>query len=230
MGTELQRAKVNGIATRTRAIHTLSSHQLDRRITQVATSLFNVGFSSHRSGNSLSTSPNARESQPTPPGLLALLLTLVESCSAPRNQVDVSYSRLRSGTSTADPRRRWFSPVGGDNILRSTRVMSQIARIDGRSEAPAPSAAESGSMPELRSRACDTDFSLIDLPRIEPIDDPRAYLQAAIQWHFGPDTGSRYWLKRVEALDFNPTDQRQDLRGSVAVPQHRGRAARRRCS
>jgi phenylacetate-coenzyme A ligase PaaK-like adenylate-forming protein len=48
------------------------------------------------------------------------------------------------------------------------------------------------------------DFSLIDLPRIEPIDDPQAYLQAVLQWHFGPDTGSRYWLKRADALDFNP--------------------------
>jgi hypothetical protein len=51
---------------------TLSSQQLDRRITQIATSLFNVGFSSHRSGSSLSTSPNALESLPTHPGLLAL--------------------------------------------------------------------------------------------------------------------------------------------------------------
>jgi phenylacetate-coenzyme A ligase PaaK-like adenylate-forming protein len=59
-------------------------------------------------------------------------------------------------------------------------------------------------MPELRSRARDTDFSLIDLPRIEPIDDPHAYLQTVLQWHFGPDTGSRYWLKRAEMLDFNP--------------------------
>jgi hypothetical protein len=48
------------------------------------------------------------------------------------------------------------------------------------------------------------DFSLIDLPRIEPIDDPQAYLQAVLHWHFGPDTGSRYWLKRAEMLDFNP--------------------------
>jgi hypothetical protein len=27
----------------------------------------------------------------------------------------------------------------------------------------------------------------------EPNDDPRASLQAAVHWHFGPDTGSRYW-------------------------------------
>ena len=48
------------------------------------------------------------------------------------------------------------------------------------------------------------DSSLLDLPRTEPIDDPQAYLQAAIQWHFSPETGSRYWLKRADALDFNP--------------------------
>src|SRR6195256_1718278 len=48
------------------------------------------------------------------------------------------------------------------------------------------------------------DSSLLDLPRTEPIDDPQAYLRAAIQWHFSPETGSRYWLKRAEALDFNP--------------------------
>ena len=59
-------------------------------------------------------------------------------------------------------------------------------------------------MPELRSRARDTDFSLIDLPRTEPIDDPPAYLQAAVRWHLNPETGSPYWLKRAKALDFNP--------------------------
>src|SRR5260221_11519324 len=48
------------------------------------------------------------------------------------------------------------------------------------------------------------DSSLLDLPRTEPIDDPQAYLRAAIQWHFSPETGSRYWLKRADALDFNP--------------------------
>ena len=33
-------------------------------------------------------------------------------------------------------------------------------------------------------------FSLIDLPRTDPIDDAQASLQAAVQWRFGPDTGS----------------------------------------
>jgi phenylacetate-coenzyme A ligase PaaK-like adenylate-forming protein len=48
------------------------------------------------------------------------------------------------------------------------------------------------------------DFSLIDLPRSEPVDDPQAYLRSALQWHFGPETGSPYWLKRAETLDFDP--------------------------
>ena len=47
-------------------------------------------------------------------------------------------------------------------------------------------------------------FSLIDLPRTEPIDDPQAYLQAAVRWHFSPQTGSPYWLHRAKTLDFNP--------------------------
>lgn len=49
-----------------------------------------------------------------------------------------------------------------------------------------------------------TADSLIDLPRTEPIDDPQAYLQAAVRWHFSPDTGSTYWLKRAKTLDFHP--------------------------
>ncbi len=45
--------------------------------------------------------------------------------------------------------------------------------------------------------------SLIDVPpRTEPIDDPQASLEAAVQWHFSPDTGSRYWLNRAKTLGF----------------------------
>lgn len=55
------------------------------------------------------------------------------------------------------------------------------------------------------------DLSLIDLARLDSIDDPQAYLQAAVQWHFGPDSGSRYWLERAKSLDF-PANRRQDLR------------------
>ncbi|MCV7029813.1 AMP-binding protein [Mycobacterium sherrisii] len=48
------------------------------------------------------------------------------------------------------------------------------------------------------------DFSLLDVPRSEPIDDPDAYLRAAIAWHFGQDTGSAFWLRAAETLDFEP--------------------------
>jgi hypothetical protein len=49
-----------------------------------------------------------------------------------------------------------------------------------------------------------TGVSLIDLPPTEPSDDPQASPQAAVQCHFGPDTGSRYWLNRAKTLEFNP--------------------------
>ena len=105
-----------------------------------------------------------------------------------------------------------------------------------------PTAAENGGMPELRSRARDTDFSLIDLPRTEPIDDPPAYLRAAVRWHFSPETGSRYWLTRAKALDFNPlTDVKtfedlalfpnivDELRDVDVVDSNGGPVARQHC-
>jgi hypothetical protein len=48
------------------------------------------------------------------------------------------------------------------------------------------------------------DFSLIDLPRTEPVDDRQAYLQAAVRWHFSQETGSPYWIERAKTLQFNP--------------------------
>ena len=50
----------------------------------------------------------------------------------------------------------------------------------------------------------DIDFSLLDVPRSVPVDDPEAYLRAAIAWHFGADTGSPFWLRTAKTLDFNP--------------------------
>src|SRR5271165_6496171 len=49
-----------------------------------------------------------------------------------------------------------------------------------------------------------TGFSPIDLARTEPVDDPQPSLQAAVQWHFGPNTGSQYRLDRAKTLEFNP--------------------------
>lgn len=48
------------------------------------------------------------------------------------------------------------------------------------------------------------DFSLLDVPRSVPVKDPEAYLRAAVAWHFGEDTGSSFWLRTADTLDFNP--------------------------
>jgi hypothetical protein len=39
------------------------------------------------------------------------------------------------------------------------------------------------------------------------VNDPQAYWQAAVQWHFSPETGSRYWLERAKPLDFDPVTE-----------------------
>ncbi|MFL6117949.1 MAG: phenazine antibiotic biosynthesis protein [Catenulispora sp.] len=48
----------------------------------------------------------------------------------------------------------------------------------------------------------DPRWAILD-PARDP-DDPDAYLRAAVAWHFGPDTGSAFWLRRAEKLDFDP--------------------------
>ncbi|MDA0181686.1 AMP-binding protein [Solirubrobacter phytolaccae] len=45
--------------------------------------------------------------------------------------------------------------------------------------------------------------------------DPDTFIQAAMEWHFNPETGSPFWLERAATLDFDPrTDVRShaDLR------------------
>jgi phenylacetate-coenzyme A ligase PaaK-like adenylate-forming protein len=48
------------------------------------------------------------------------------------------------------------------------------------------------------------DFSLLEVPRPLPVDEPEAYLRAAIAWHFGTETGSPFWLRIAGTLDFDP--------------------------
>ena len=48
------------------------------------------------------------------------------------------------------------------------------------------------------------DFSLLDVPRDAPPEDPEAYLRTAMAWHFGAETGSPFWLRAAKALDFDP--------------------------
>jgi acyl-CoA synthetase (AMP-forming)/AMP-acid ligase II len=50
----------------------------------------------------------------------------------------------------------------------------------------------------------DIDFSLLDVPRSVPVQDPEAYLHAAIAWHFSADTGCNFWLRTANTLTFNP--------------------------
>lgn len=59
-----------------------------------------------------------------------------------------------------------------------------------------------------------TTADVLDLP-FDVRPDPDEFIRAAMDWHFGPETGSRFWLERAEHLDFDPrTDVRthQDLK------------------
>jgi hypothetical protein len=49
---------------------------------------------------------------------------------------------------------------------------------------------------------------VLDCPMNE-VPDPQALIQAAMQWHFSPQTGSPYWLQRAKTLNFDP---RRDVR------------------
>jgi phenylacetate-coenzyme A ligase PaaK-like adenylate-forming protein len=50
----------------------------------------------------------------------------------------------------------------------------------------------------------EVDLSLLEVPRPTPVQDPEAYLRAALAWHFGEDTGCTFWLRMARTLDFNP--------------------------
>lgn len=46
---------------------------------------------------------------------------------------------------------------------------------------------------------------LLDCPADEVPNDSE-FLQAAIRWHFDPETGSPFWLRRARTLDFDPLE------------------------
>ena len=64
-------------------------------------------------------------------------------------------------------------------------------------------------MPRHDVAVASVDLSLLDIPRETP-PDPDAYLRAAMAWHFGPQTGSPFWLRAAARLEFDP---RTDVRG-----------------
>lgn len=45
--------------------------------------------------------------------------------------------------------------------------------------------------------------SVLDYP-VDEVPDAEELIEAAMQWHFGPQTGSAYWLNRARTLDFDP--------------------------
>ncbi|MCK9897139.1 AMP-binding protein [Frankia sp. AgB32] len=48
-------------------------------------------------------------------------------------------------------------------------------------------------------------FDLLDLPEPDrPPVDPEEYLRALMRWHFSVETGSPFWLRRAQSLDFDP--------------------------
>jgi hypothetical protein len=61
---------------------------------------------------------------------------------------------------------------------------------------------EGAGMSEIHS-------TILELP-FDAHPDPDEYIQAAMRWHFGPDTGSRFWLERASSLEFDPLS---DVRG-----------------
>jgi phenylacetate-coenzyme A ligase PaaK-like adenylate-forming protein len=68
--------------------------------------------------------------------------------------------------------------------------------------------------------------------------DPDEFIQAAMEWHFGPTTGSPFWLERAKTLDFDPrtdvmsfddltlfpnvTNELRDVRAEDLIPQGYG--------
>ncbi|MER5861991.1 AMP-binding protein [Kitasatospora sp. NPDC002040] len=44
---------------------------------------------------------------------------------------------------------------------------------------------------------------ILELP-FDVRPDPEEFLRAAIKWHFSPETGSPFWLRLAETLDFDP--------------------------
>ena len=48
-----------------------------------------------------------------------------------------------------------------------------------------------------------TANDILELP-FGQLPDPDEFIQAAMAWHFGPDTGSPFWIERARTLEFDP--------------------------
>lgn len=56
------------------------------------------------------------------------------------------------------------------------------------------------------------------LPRLQPVEAPESYLQAVVQWHFSPVTGSPYWAAASQGARRRPADRCEDLEGLTHFP------------
>lgn len=54
----------------------------------------------------------------------------------------------------------------------------------------------------MTEMSTDPRWKILD-PKVWP-EDPDEYLRAAVQWHFGEETGSPFWLRKAKTLDFDP--------------------------
>jgi phenylacetate-coenzyme A ligase PaaK-like adenylate-forming protein len=79
--------------------------------------------------------------------------------------------------------------------------------------------------------------SVLDVP-FDGHPDPDEFIRAAMDWHFNPTTGSRFWLERAGSLEFDPrkdvnsfsdltlfpnvTDELRDVRVEDLIPQGYG--------
>ncbi|HSZ29337.1 MAG TPA: AMP-binding protein [Pseudonocardiaceae bacterium] len=61
------------------------------------------------------------------------------------------------------------------------------------------------------------DDSILDLP-LDAQPDPEKFIQAAMQWHFHPATGSPYWLRRATTLDFDPRTDVKNVEDLALFP------------
>jgi acyl-CoA synthetase (AMP-forming)/AMP-acid ligase II len=83
----------------------------------------------------------------------------------------------------------------------------------------------------------DVHSSVLELP-VDVRPDPDAFIQAAMEWHFSPETGSRFWLERARSFGFDPrtdvrsfddlarfrnvTDELRDVRVADLIPRGYG--------
>ncbi|WOI58937.1 aminotransferase class III-fold pyridoxal phosphate-dependent enzyme [Streptomyces fradiae] len=103
------------------------------------------------------------------------------------------------------------SPASAPASASASAPAPTPAPTPAPASAPAPAPASPASPPALAAppaAPAPTAHPLLDKPWNRPPSMPDL-LAAAMEWHFNPQTGSRFWLERARTLDFDP---RRDVR------------------